>query len=482
MLETYVSRESENAGYYWVVPSVGGGAVEAVDIHRLGTFTAGERVTIIQIGTEYGIAKKAANLPGVVEVPKTARDGLAIKEPAQFFCAYLGAQLGRFKRLYALGEVVAKAAALSVKILAGIEAGKVVSASPSAGFVADDFSVGDKIPLQIVGSLYFACGWWEAIAAILGLRVFNIDFEQHNFIIPHRRLNQSLCTYEDIYTVENPYGAGNIGYEKTEQGIYDLAGTLGQIGAFYPFKSIVESGPFAPNAINSFDVDDNSEWVTISQLSGENNKSRFGNEIKMEYQLPGTGRLKTRLKGMDKLEITDSANYSEFGSSLFSELTTLKINTDGSVRIAFYTTNSFASIFSPIRTATVLNNPENYADCKMGDFYGQVPFVITMPAGSVDFIEEPVEITRGSGGCVGEIDLNTGAFEIASSEGSWRIYGNRHTYTKAATTILELDDEIVGSSGNAMIDIETVEVNFMGETSEVGARFFAKRYTPEVVT
>jgi hypothetical protein len=479
MLEAYVSRESESAGYYWVVPSVGGGAVEAVDIHRLGTFTAGERVTIIQIGTEYGIAKKAANLPGVVEVPKTARDGLAIKEPAQFFCAYLGAQLGRFKRLYALGEVVAKAAALSVKILAGIEAGKVVSASPSAGFVADDFSVGDKIPLQIVGSLYFACGWWEATAAIIGLRVFNIDFEWHCFTIPHRRLDQSLCTYEDIYTAENPYGSGNIGYEKTEQGVYDLTGALGQIGAFYPFKSIDEGGPMIPNAINSFDIDDNSEWVTISQLSGENNKSRFGNEIKMEYQLPGTGRLRVRLNGMNKIEITDSANYSEFGSSLYSEITTLKINADGSVRIVFFTVSSLSTSFGQIPTAVYLNAPQDYLKCKMGDFYGEAPFVITMPAGSVDFIEEPTEITRGSGGCVGEIDLNTGAFEIASAEGSWRIYGNRHAYTKSATMILELDGEIVGSSGSATIDIESVDVNFMGNITSVGADFYAKKYTPE---
>jgi len=484
MIEGYISRESDNPGYYRVVPSMGGGAVEAIDIHRVGNFVPGERVTIIQIGSEYGIAKASRMLPSVLEVPKAARDALAEQNPAQFFCAYLGAQLGRFKRIYVLAEILSLSGnEIEARIALGAEAGKVIKALVKGGqdLAASDFSAGDIVAL-FSGSdnLFYVCGWWSAAEIIKGLRVFILDPGRHDFTIPHRRQNQEMFSYTDILTEENPAGVGNITYEKTERGFYDLTGSLGEVGAFYPFRLTYELTNNAPNAINSFDPDDNDEWIIISQLSGESFPTKIGNDIKFTYQVLDSGRLKTRLTGLQEIKITDSANYSEFGSALFSEVTTLKIKTDGSVRIGFFTASSFSGTFASVRTATLLNNPQNYAKCQIGDFYGQVPFVITMPPGSVDFIGEPVEITRGAGGCIGTIDLKTGAFEITSSEGNWSIYGNRQAgNSKNATIILELDDEIVGSSIAGTIDIEVVDVDYMGDIFPLGAFFYAKKYTPE---
>jgi hypothetical protein len=471
MLEAYVSRESENAGYYWVVPSVGGGAVEAIDIQRSG-FAIGERVTIIQIGSEYGIAEKAANLPGVVEVPKTARDALAIESPAQFFCAYLGAQLGRFKRLYALGEVVAKAAALSVKILAGIEAGKVVSASPSAGFVTDDFSVGDKIPLQIVGSLYFACGWWEAMEAIKGLRAFNTLDGSLRFVIPHRKKNGDLVLFSDLASEDNPCGALNICGEKTE------VGTFLENGDFLPYVLV---GEYGPGNVTLYGED---EQFIISffgeQTSPEKKRFKMPNRVRFSYALPGESKSKAILDGIKKIEILDSVYYSLYGDFFAPEATTAKIFADGSALIRFFTVQDFFSALFQQPARDQLDRPQDFYFCKIGDFYGAALFSATLPPGSVVFEGEPGDIILGSGGCSGEIDINTGVFSVSSAEGGWSIAGVRQAgKNNTAFMVLSIDGEEAGRSNNSTFDIEEIEITLDGEVFPLDSIFYAKKYTPE---
>lgn len=218
MLEAIVSRESENAGYYWVVPSVGGGAVEAVDIHRLGTFAAGEKVTIIQIGSEYGIAKKAAGLPGVVEVPKAARDAVALKNPAQFFCAYLATKLGKIKRFYELGTVIGAESARVIVETKGVL--KRLSVAPNIESVATDFMPQDLVVIKKSDNGDQIAGWW------IGEEFFD-------------RLILGEVT-DLLIMLKDKTGAqiegGSPSKVWVEYGHYDLEGELTGIpGAFMPF-------------------------------------------------------------------------------------------------------------------------------------------------------------------------------------------------------------------------------------------------------
>lgn len=158
-IEAIVARESTNPGYYRVIPTIGGGVVEAIDIHRIG-FVPGEKVTIIQIGNQYGIAKKLAMLPSVLSVPDNAKMALATESPAQFFCAYLGAKAGKFKRYYEKGTVSQDGdGSLLVSTNRGSERLNVMNV---AGIRASDFLVGDDVVIRKGDNVTSVAGWWSA--------------------------------------------------------------------------------------------------------------------------------------------------------------------------------------------------------------------------------------------------------------------------------------------------------------------------------
>jgi hypothetical protein len=468
-----VLRESTNDGYYMVLPSIGKGEVEAIDMQRAG-FSAKAKATIIQIGSEYGIVSKLKGLTGVLAVPADSRVAVALKNPAQFALAYFATLLGNIKRAYAVAEVLSVGAkTMLLKYAGGIDNGKQFYAAPMAGLKSSDFEAGEMAVISLLQVEKPAvCGWWSAgISPIDGLRIFNIDLEQHSFYIPFRKNNGDPLTYTD---------AMYLPYQKSEIGFYDTAGALGEVGVFYPFKTKTEQIDGSFDAINTFDPDDNDEWCA---LSSDFRSIRFGNEIKLTYEILGESRKRVTFSAMGEFEITDSAMRSEFGGDAFSEITSALIHADGSVEIVFFTVSTIASIITPTHTKTFLDYPQNYAKCKLGDFYGQAVFKITMPVGSI-FPPEPPEmsseIIRGSGGVVGNINLTTGVFSLTSSEGGWQVYGTRAAGpTKSASMTIKLDGEIIGVSAEATIDLFEAYVEYVGST--VGARFFPKKYTPEAV-
>lgn len=163
MLKCTVVAEHEDTGYYYVVPEIGVGTVKAVDVLRLEP-AAGDACIIVQIGEEYGLLPTGLNLPAVIGVPAQARDGLAIKEPAQFFCAYLGAQLGRFRRVYYKAEVLSVGTrSLTVKYKSGDLIGKIESVGMKAGLglAYGDFDAFEEVAV-LASPLREVVGWWEA--------------------------------------------------------------------------------------------------------------------------------------------------------------------------------------------------------------------------------------------------------------------------------------------------------------------------------
>lgn len=473
MSDATVLRESANDGYYMVLPSIGKGEVEAIDMQRAG-FSAKAKATIIQIGSEYGIVSKLKGLTGVLAVPADSRKAVALKNPAQFALAYFATLLGNIKRAYAVAEVLSVGAkAMLLKYAGGIDNGKQFYAAPMAGLKPSDFEAGEMavISLLQVGKPA-VCGWWSAgFAAIAGLRVFNIDLEQHSLYIPFRKNNGDPLT---------PTEATYLPYQKSEIGFYDMAGAMGEVGVFYPFKKKIEQIDGFFDELNTFDPDEPDEWCA---LSSDFRSVRLGNEIKLTYEIPGEGRKKVTLSAIGAFEITDSAMRSEFGSDVFSEITSAIIRADGSVEIVFFTVSTITSIMTPTHTKTFLDYPQNYAKCKLGDFYGQAIFKITMPAGSIfppEPPEIPSEIIRGSGGVVGNINLVTGIFSLTSSEGNWQVYGTRAAGpTKTASMTIKLDGEIIGVSAEATIDLFEAYIEYVGMT--LTSRFFPKKYTPEAV-
>jgi len=158
-IEAIVARESNNPGYYRVIPTIGNAAVDAIDIHRIG-FVPGEKVTVIQIGSQYGIAKKLAMLPSVLSVPDNAKMALATENPAQFFCAYLGAKAGKFKRYYEKGTVSQDGdGSLLVSTKRGSERLNVMNV---AGIRASDFLIGDDVVIMKGDNVNSVAGWWSA--------------------------------------------------------------------------------------------------------------------------------------------------------------------------------------------------------------------------------------------------------------------------------------------------------------------------------
>lgn len=163
MLKCTVVAEHENAGYYYVVPEVGPGMVKAVDVLRIEP-AAGDLCAVAQIGDEYGLLPLGNNLPTVVGVPERARAGLAIKEPAQFFCVYLASKLGRFKRVYYLAEVVSVGTqSMTVAYKSGDLIQQVESVKIRSGL---GLAYGDFAPLDLVAVLSSSnrevVGWWDA--------------------------------------------------------------------------------------------------------------------------------------------------------------------------------------------------------------------------------------------------------------------------------------------------------------------------------
>lgn len=158
MIDAIVSRKSSTDHRYLVIPGFGGGMVEAIDIHRIGNFAQGEKVNIIQVGDSFGIAKRASMLRSVLEVPDRARMGLAELEPAQFFCAYLGAQLGRFRRYYDVG-VVTQEGDGHIRVKSNRQESEMAVLSFS-GIRPSDFQLGDTVLIRISDSGSVVVGWW----------------------------------------------------------------------------------------------------------------------------------------------------------------------------------------------------------------------------------------------------------------------------------------------------------------------------------
>jgi hypothetical protein len=160
---TVIGETTGADGYYDVVTS-NGSTVSAVSILR-ATMTAGQTVTVIQCGDEYGVIALDKGLRGALAVLSDARSTAESQGSASVALSSIGRWASLVQRIYVLGQVVSVgAASLVVDLLDGPFQGQRITTSVDTllGIAASDFVAGDEIVLRAwPDAIPTVVGWWE---------------------------------------------------------------------------------------------------------------------------------------------------------------------------------------------------------------------------------------------------------------------------------------------------------------------------------
>lgn len=155
-------------GFYEVLPGgsescpVFSSTVQAA-VMRDEELSAGEKVDIIQIGSEFGIAKKVHQIKGCLQVPEESKNGIMSASPAMAAASYIGQLANNFVKPYSTGTVKAvSSSTLSVEY-----DDKTESLFLVPGLSISDFSVDDLVFVnKWEYNAPLVMGKWQTAAAL----------------------------------------------------------------------------------------------------------------------------------------------------------------------------------------------------------------------------------------------------------------------------------------------------------------------------